>query len=160
MIPTADRFKGAPRAALAVGFTRIHLFLAATAVALALAGCAGTATHTTATSTPASTHTHRREVAQRRAVAHRRDRRASARRQVRARRRAARAAGQLTLITEPADGVAPILSAIAGARRQIDMVMYEDSDSQVNDALAAAEHRGVSVRVLLNGGYYGHGGSP
>jgi len=37
------------------------------------------------------------------------------------------------------------------------MVMYEDSDSQVNDALAAAEHRGVSVRVLLNGGYYGHG---
>ncbi len=35
--------------------------------------------------------------------------------------------------------------------------MYEDEDSQVNAALAAAEHRGVKVRVLLNGGYYGEG---
>ena len=37
------------------------------------------------------------------------------------------------------------------------MVMYEDEDSRVNAALAADEHRGVKVRVLLNGGYYGEG---
>ena len=35
--------------------------------------------------------------------------------------------------------------------------MYEDEDSQVNAALAADERRGVKVRVLLNGGYYGEG---
>ena len=67
------------------------------------------------------------------------------------------AAGQLALITEPQAGVAPVLSALRGARHQVDMVMYEDEDSQVNAALAADEHRGVKVRVLLNGGYYGEG---
>jgi cardiolipin synthase len=36
-------------------------------------------------------------------------------------------------------------------------VMYEDEDGQVDAALAAARARGVSVRVLLNGGYYGEG---
>ena len=67
------------------------------------------------------------------------------------------AAGRLALITEPQAGVAPVLSALRGARHQVDMVMYEDEDSQVNAALAADEHRGVKVRVLLNGGYYGEG---
>ncbi len=67
------------------------------------------------------------------------------------------AAGKLTLITEPQAGVAPVLSALRGARHQVEMVMYEDEDSQVNAALAADEHRGVKVRVLLNGGYYGEG---
>lgn len=67
---------------------------------------------------------------------------------------------QLTLITEPQDGIAPILSAVEGARREIDMVMYEDSDAQVDSALAADARRGVDVRVLLNGGYYGRGGFP
>jgi len=33
--------------------------------------------------------------------------------------------------------------------------MYELEDTQVEAALAAAQARGVSVRVLLNGGYYG-----
>ncbi|HYB25595.1 MAG TPA: phospholipase D-like domain-containing protein [Solirubrobacteraceae bacterium] len=63
----------------------------------------------------------------------------------------------MTLITEPRDGIAPVLSAIEDARRKVDMVMYEDDDGQVNAALAADVHRGVSVRVLLNGGYYGQG---
>jgi phosphatidylserine/phosphatidylglycerophosphate/cardiolipin synthase-like enzyme len=67
------------------------------------------------------------------------------------------AAGRFALITEPRAGVAPVLSALRGARHQVDMVMYEDEDSQVNAALAADEHRGVKVRVLLNGGYYGEG---
>ena len=44
---------------------------------------------------------------------------------------------------------------LTGARHQVEMVMYEDSDTQVDAALAADAHRGVAVRVLLNGGYYG-----
>ena len=69
----------------------------------------------------------------------------------------ATATGRLALITEPQAGVAPVLSALRGARHQVDMVMYEDEDGQVNAALAADEQRGVKVRVLLNGGYYGEG---
>jgi len=65
--------------------------------------------------------------------------------------------GQLTLITEPQDGIAPVLSAVKGARHEVEMVMYEDDDTQVDAALAADAHRGVAVRVLLNGGYYGQG---
>lgn len=65
--------------------------------------------------------------------------------------------GRLTLITEPQDGIASVLSAVNGARHQVDMVMYEDNDAQVDAALAADAHRGVAVRVLLNGGYYGQG---
>jgi cardiolipin synthase len=63
----------------------------------------------------------------------------------------------LSLITEPQAGVAPILSAIKGARHQVAMIVYEDSDSQVDAALVAAERRGVAVRVLFNSGYYGSG---
>ena len=69
------------------------------------------------------------------------------------------AAGRLTLITEPRDGIIPVLSAVEGARHQVDMVMYEDSDQQLDAALAAEEHRGVAVRVLFSGGYYGDGSS-
>jgi cardiolipin synthase len=65
--------------------------------------------------------------------------------------------GGLALITEPQAGIAPILSAIRGARHQVDLVMYEDSDAQVDSALADDVRRGVNVRVLLNGGYYGAG---
>jgi cardiolipin synthase len=66
-------------------------------------------------------------------------------------------AGKLSLITEPHAGITPILSAIKGAQHQVDLVMYEDSDVQVDGALAADARRGVKVRVLLNGGYYGGG---
>jgi len=71
--------------------------------------------------------------------------------------RTAALSGQLTLITEPQEGVAPILSAIGSAHHQVEMVMYEDNDSQVDAALVAAAKRGVKVRVLLNSGYYGEG---
>ena len=64
---------------------------------------------------------------------------------------------QLALITEPQDGIAPVLSAITGARHRVDMVMYEDSDGQVDAAMVADAHRGVAIRVLLGGGYYGEG---
>jgi phosphatidylserine/phosphatidylglycerophosphate/cardiolipin synthase-like enzyme len=69
--------------------------------------------------------------------------------------RARAAAASLSLITEPAAGIAPVLRAIRRARRSIELVMYEDEDDQVDAALAAARARGVTVRVLLNRGYYG-----
>ena len=63
------------------------------------------------------------------------------------------------LITEPQEGIAPLLAAIRGARRSVQLVMYEDEDAQVDSALASAHDRGVKVQVLLNGGYYGEGSS-
>jgi len=60
-----------------------------------------------------------------------------------------------TLITEPADGMAPVLSMIQGAVKSIDLVMYELEDIQIENALIQAENRSVTVRVLLNEGYYG-----
>jgi phosphatidylserine/phosphatidylglycerophosphate/cardiolipin synthase-like enzyme len=64
-------------------------------------------------------------------------------------------AGSLSLITEPTAGVAPVLSSINSAKSSVDLVMYELEDAQVEQALGQAEQRGVHVRVLLNGGYYG-----
>jgi cardiolipin synthase len=63
--------------------------------------------------------------------------------------------GQFTVLAEPQAGVGPFLAMIAGARHSIELTMYELTDPQVQRALAAAAHRGVDVRVLLNGGYYG-----
>jgi cardiolipin synthase len=65
--------------------------------------------------------------------------------------------GKLVLITEPDQGIGPILTAITGARTSVDLVMYELSDQKIESALVADHHRGVRVRVLLNGGYYGKG---
>jgi cardiolipin synthase A/B len=62
--------------------------------------------------------------------------------------------GPLTLVAEPAAGVAPFISMISGARHSIELTMYELTDTRVESALEAAAHRGVDVRVLLNGGYY------
>ncbi len=64
-----------------------------------------------------------------------------------------------SLITEPNQGIAPVLDPIQHAKRSVELVMYEDEDPQVDAALAADERRGVRVRVLLNGGYYGQGSS-
>ncbi len=65
--------------------------------------------------------------------------------------------GQLSLITEPNQGVAPVLDAVQHAKRSVDVVMYELEDARFEAALAADERRGVHVRVLLNSGYYGEG---
>jgi cardiolipin synthase A/B len=59
------------------------------------------------------------------------------------------------LIIEPDEGIAPVLALINGASRSIDLVMYELEDNAIESALAAAEKRGVSVRVLLSPGYQG-----
>jgi cardiolipin synthase A/B len=65
----------------------------------------------------------------------------------------------VTLITEPEDGIAPFLSAINHARRQVELVMYENEDTNIDAALAAAHRRGVHVRVLLGNGYFGQPGT-
>ena len=59
------------------------------------------------------------------------------------------------LITEPEAGIAPVLSLIQQASSSIDLVMYQLKDTDIEQALAADQKRGVLVRVLLNGGYYG-----
>lgn len=64
------------------------------------------------------------------------------------------------LITEPDAGIEPIISLIESASSSVDLVMYELEDPDVEHALATDEARGVAVRVLLNGGYYGKKESP
>jgi phosphatidylserine/phosphatidylglycerophosphate/cardiolipin synthase-like enzyme len=64
-------------------------------------------------------------------------------------------AGTFTLITEPDQGITPVLNMIKSATSSIDLVMYEFKDKQIADALIAAQKRGVTVRVLVNQGYYG-----
>jgi phosphatidylserine/phosphatidylglycerophosphate/cardiolipin synthase-like enzyme len=65
--------------------------------------------------------------------------------------RAELAEGALTLLTEPGS-IAPIYDAINSARKSIDMTMYELEDPTAERDLAAAAHRGVKVRVILNAG--------
>ena len=60
--------------------------------------------------------------------------------------------GQAQLITEPEDGRGALLDAINGARKSIDITIYELDDPQLLDALIGAHGRGVRVRVLYN--YY------
>jgi phosphatidylserine/phosphatidylglycerophosphate/cardiolipin synthase-like enzyme len=64
-------------------------------------------------------------------------------------------AGTFTLITEPAEGTAPVLSMINNAKSSVDLVMYEFQDKQIADALIADQKRGVAVRVLVDQGYFG-----
>jgi phosphatidylserine/phosphatidylglycerophosphate/cardiolipin synthase-like enzyme len=67
-------------------------------------------------------------------------------------------AGGLSLIVEPTQGLAAIDGDVAAARRSVDVTMYELDDATFEAALVADARRGVRVRVLLNGGYYGRGG--
>lgn len=57
---------------------------------------------------------------------------------------------QLSVFAEPQSGVAPVLQLIRQARKSIDLTMYELDDQQIENALAAAQKRGVVVKVLLN----------
>jgi len=63
--------------------------------------------------------------------------------------------GAFSLITEPDDGIAPVLTMIRGASASVDLVMYEFDDPQIESALVADERRGVAVRVILSAGYQG-----
>jgi len=55
-----------------------------------------------------------------------------------------------TLIVEPDDGKAMILSTIDGAHENLTLTIYEITDPDIVAALAAAQGRGVAVRVLYN----------
>ena len=54
-----------------------------------------------------------------------------------------------TFFIEPDDGVMPIVRAIDGAQRSIDMTMYLLTDREVISALERSAGRGVHTRVLL-----------
>ena len=59
-------------------------------------------------------------------------------------------AGQLSLLIEPDQAMAPIYALIASARKSIDLTMYELVDTGAELALELAAGRGVVVRVLLD----------
>ncbi|HUY66285.1 MAG TPA: phospholipase D-like domain-containing protein [Acidimicrobiales bacterium] len=61
----------------------------------------------------------------------------------------------LALRVEPGDGYRSVDLMIAGARRTVDMSMYELADARTQALLIAAARRGVSVRVLLDRAYHG-----
>jgi len=66
-------------------------------------------------------------------------------------------AAELSLITQPDDGVGSIKFAIENAARSVDLVIYELQDSQIEQALVDAHNRGVKVRVILqNVNTFGH----
>jgi len=54
------------------------------------------------------------------------------------------------LVVEPDNARGPVLALINGARRSLDVTIYTISDSQVVNALTAAQKRGVAVRVIYN----------
>ena len=56
----------------------------------------------------------------------------------------------LSLAIEPADRYASVYQMILGARLSLELTMYELADPMVESMLAAAQHRGVAVRVLLD----------
>ncbi len=59
------------------------------------------------------------------------------------------------LVQYPGDGFRGVYAQIAGARRSIDMEMYELQDPVAEHNLAAAAGRGVHVRVLLDRAFNG-----
>ena len=65
--------------------------------------------------------------------------------------------GARSLFVEPDDGYWPVLEAIQGARRSVEVVVYLLTDRQVIDALIAAHRRGVAARVMLERDPYGSG---
>ena len=65
-------------------------------------------------------------------------------------RRSSSPTASLRLLTEPASGIGSIYKLITGARRSVDLTMYELADPTAEADLAADAGRGVNVRVLLD----------
>ena len=63
-----------------------------------------------------------------------------------------------SLTIEPQSGYQPIYDFISGAKKTIDMTMYQLADPTAQAALKAAAKRGVKVRVLLDSDPEGGGG--
>ncbi|MFZ0005175.1 phospholipase D-like domain-containing protein [Methanoregula sp.] len=55
-----------------------------------------------------------------------------------------------TIFVEPNDGRTLILRTIAGAQKTITLTIYQLDDPEIVTALAAAQERGVSVRIIYN----------
>jgi phosphatidylserine/phosphatidylglycerophosphate/cardiolipin synthase-like enzyme len=53
------------------------------------------------------------------------------------------------LLVQPDDGIAPIVHAIARAKRYVDIAIFRLDRSEIEDALGAAVERGVAVRALI-----------
>lgn len=62
----------------------------------------------------------------------------------------------MKLIIQPNDGIAPILSAIKGARESIEIVIFRCDRREIDGALKAAVERGVFVHALI--AYVNRGG--
>ena len=54
------------------------------------------------------------------------------------------------LVVEPDNARDPLLNLINGAKHSIDVTIYSISDSQIVNALVAAQKKGVTVRVIYN----------
>ena len=55
----------------------------------------------------------------------------------------------MQVITQPEEGLAPILKAIKRAKKSLDIVIFRFDQPELEDALAAAVGRGVAVRALI-----------
>ena len=55
----------------------------------------------------------------------------------------------MQVITQPGDGLTPILTAIKRAKKSLDIVIFRFDLTDLEDALAAAVERGVAVRALI-----------
>jgi cardiolipin synthase A/B len=55
----------------------------------------------------------------------------------------------MKLITQPDEGVKPLLAAIKGAKRRLAIVIFRFDLDEIEDALAAAVKRGVEVVALI-----------
>ena len=55
----------------------------------------------------------------------------------------------MRLITQPDDGVAPLIKAIKSARKTIDIVIFRFDVAAIENELTAAVERGVAVRALI-----------
>jgi cardiolipin synthase len=55
----------------------------------------------------------------------------------------------MKLITQPEEGLAPLLTALKRAKRTLDVVIFRIDLTEIEDALAAAVTRGVVVRALI-----------
>ncbi len=55
----------------------------------------------------------------------------------------------MDLIVQPEDGVTPVLGAITGAKKTLDLIVFRFDLKEIEKALAAAVTRGVAVRTLI-----------
>ena len=55
----------------------------------------------------------------------------------------------MKLLVQPRDGAAPLLAAIQGAKKSIDILIFRFDIKEIENALKAASDRGVAVRALI-----------